>query len=62
MNKSTMTACPSQSATFSLFSIGVETSMSVQSEADKPVHIKTVIALLKMIKDEAISHAGAEAR
>ena len=36
--------------------------MGVQSEADKPVHIKTVIALLKMIKDEAISHAGVEAR
>jgi len=62
MTKSTMTACPSQSATFSLFSIGAETCMGVQSEADKPVHIKTVIALLRMIKEDAISQAGAEAR
>ena len=62
MNKSTTTSCPSQSATFSLFSIGAETRMGVQSEADKPVHIKTVIALLKMIKDKATSQAGYEAR
>ena len=62
VNKSIMTACPSQSATFSLFCIGSETRMGVQSEADKPLHIKTVVTLLNMIKDEANEQSGPEAR
>ena len=36
--------------------------MGVQLEADKPVHIRTVIALLKMINEEAMSKEGSEAR
>ena len=36
--------------------------MGVQSEADKPLHIKTVVTLLNMIKDEANKQSGPEAR
>ena len=42
--------------------IGAETCTGVQSEADKPVHIRTVIVLLKMIKEEAMAKEGDEAR
>ena len=42
--------------------IGAETRMGVQSEADKPVHIRTVIALLKMINEETMTKEGSEAK
>ena len=36
--------------------------MGLQSEADKPLHIKTVVTLLTMIKKEANQQSGSEAR
>eukprot|EP00585_Thalassiosira_rotula_P014748 CAMPEP_0196174328 /NCGR_PEP_ID=MMETSP0911-20130528/7356_1 /TAXON_ID=49265 /ORGANISM="Thalassiosira rotula, Strain GSO102" /LENGTH=146 /DNA_ID=CAMNT_0041441689 /DNA_START=594 /DNA_END=1034 /DNA_ORIENTATION=+ len=57
-----MTACPSQSTTFLLFLIDTKTCMGIQSEANKPVCIRTVITLLKMIKEEAMAKEGDEAK
>ena len=36
--------------------------MGVQSKAGKPVHIRTVIMLLKLIKEEALAKEGYDAR
>ena len=52
-SKSTFTSCPSQSDWFSLFAIGAETRIGFASEANKPLHIKVVLRLLELIKEEA---------
>jgi len=51
--KASFTSCPSQSDWFSHFCLGAESRIGFTSEANKPLHIRIVVKVLNMIKEEA---------
>ena len=51
--KNAFTSCPSQSEWFSHFCLGAESRIGFASSANKPLHIKVVVRVLEMIKEEA---------
>ena len=52
MGKSSYTSCLSQSDWFSHFCLGIETRIGFASEANKPIHIRVVVRVLNLIKEE----------
>ncbi len=51
--KTTLTSCPTQQKWFSTFSLGMEARMGYTSGANRAFHIKTVVRMLEMVKEEA---------
>ena len=62
MNKVTFTRCPTQSVFFGSASRGMELRMGFATEANKPLHIKAVLEVLKLIKQEVVTQTPRVAR
>ena len=54
MSKASFTTCPTQSDWFAHFCIGAETRIGFATQANKPIHIKVVLRVLELIKEEVV--------
>lgn len=53
--KNKATKCPTQSDWFTYFLQGAEARMGYASQSNRPLHIRTIVRVLAMIKEQIIS-------